>query len=175
MTNNFPLGVGVHVTPPAASHIAQAESTSGPHVTFGNAGDSFAIGSNLIKKRKLNERNSRQDSEGIVLLRQIFPDEPDHELHNIHTAHLQTRSSNEAAHRSHDELQAMETNARIEKESARRWQSRRERMAYADNAVRADNEDVDDDGTVNCRKTKKCHKRVVIDDSDSSSDTSLDL
>ena len=139
------------------AHIPHITSSNGPHVPFGTTGATFAIGTNISKKRKLNSitakaRNSRRDSDGIELLRQIFPEEPDHELHTTHTAYLQTNSSNKAAPHSNDmDLQTIETKTRIENESALRWQSRRERMAYAENAVKAD----DDDGEFNCLQQKK--------------------
>jgi hypothetical protein len=88
------------------------------------------------------------------LLQQIFPEEPDHEFNKIHTAYLQKNSSNIAADRNHDvALTAQETETRIANESARHWQSRQERMDYAEAAVRADD---DDDRAFNCRQNKKC-------------------
>ena len=88
------------------------------------------------------------------MLQQIFPEEPDHELNEIHTAYLQKNSSNVAADCNHDVvLTAQETETRIANESARHWQSRQERMDYAEAAVRADD---DDDRAFNCRQNKKC-------------------
>jgi hypothetical protein len=115
----------------------------------------------LCDRRTAKAKISRHDTEGIQLLRQIFPEEPDHELNEIHTAYLQKNSSNVAADRNHDvALTAQETETRIANESARRWQSRQERMDFAEAAVRADDDD-DDDRAFNCRRNKKCIKVSV--------------
>ncbi len=148
---------------PPSPQVTSANSSNAP---AGTAGDNFASGSHLSKKRKfcdsrtVKAKLSRRDTEGIQLLRQIFPEEPDHELSKIHTAYLQKNSSNVAADCNHDVvLTAQETETRIANESARHWQSRQERMDYAKAAVRAD--DDDDDRAFSCRRNKKCINVLV--------------
>jgi hypothetical protein len=140
--------------------VSQQPSNNSPHVPFGTQGDTFEIGSNLVKKKQLRENkanaalhfamSSPRDTEGIELLRQIFSEESDHELDGIHTNYLHGNSSN-AAYVAEATYVA---EVRTAKQKAKRFQSREERIDHANRAVRPDDLVIPAQGASNCLKTK---------------------
>ena len=144
-----PKEVRAQITP-----VSQQPSNNSPHAPFGTQGDTFEIGSNLVKTKKLREKkanaalnfamSSPRDSEGIGLLRQIFLKESDHELDGIHTNYLQANSSKAS----------YEAEVTTAKQKAKRSQSRKGRIDHANRAVRPDDLVIPAQGASNCLKTK---------------------
>jgi hypothetical protein len=140
--------------------VSQQPSNNSPHVPFGTQGDTFQVGSNLVKKKQLREKkanaalnfamSSPRDTEGIELLRQIFSEESDHELDGIHTNYLHGNSSN-AAYVAEATYVA---EVRAAKQKAKRFQSREGRIDHANRAVRPDDLVTPAQGASNCLKTK---------------------